>query len=1420
MTKLVQYLRDTTASSRQQAVHLDQYELVTWLSDLPDEVAVLDPGQDGRLLTIPLVPRPESPAMPPDLVGVVSADAWNDVDVDEPAWRDAEAHVMQAMEDRRRWRELDAQRAPVRTLYERFREVAAKLEHSDDEYELVLSAGLIHGKAPDGTVVRRHLLTQQLSAGVNLQSAAVHVTVNRDVRPQLEDRQFLAGVIRQHAGLGESIRDELEVSAPLPHVGQSAKLVASWVERMLPESPRLSGDVREPAGEPPARLAVSMSPAIVFRRRDRTHVVEYFEQMQGVLRREKRKVPLGLAQLLWDLDPEQRRKWLRETGHEVRDVLGDDPLFPFPTNDEQRRVLSRLRTDNTVVVQGPPGTGKTHTTRNLISALLAQGLRVLVTSQREQPLRVLRAGLPDDLQPLCVSLTGGKDGSDLESSIDALSSRLTTSDTTQTGQRVAALTRERLAAQAKVDELLRRLNALQDREHQVHGEVSPGYRGTLAEIARKLTEGRDTLGWLDDLPESAPSLPPVTASQLVTARRVMREDPVRRPDPFVPAPGQIPAASEFQELLKATTFPDLSPEAAAITRKIAKVPESHLGAWRAAVANILDLAHHVRAGAAGLGWPETAVANVLAGRHLDLWRELIRKPGRARELWAKAGRPGPRHVWLYLPDRRRLPYLAVQAQLLRDGLANGTPLRRWRGMTPFGRQTEEVVTSALVAGRPPLTVDAAQAVLDVLDCERETDELFELWAELGVPLVAAPSLRARLSLLCDSDALLRQVSDLDRATESLRDNLSSSGVRVVLTTDAQWQALLEAIRFTRARRAAEPSVKRLNELNQRWQDWATQPHAAAETRAAAEAVDNRDHSHYLAATTDIEALRTRITERRQARAAWQGLQTAHPALALRVLAMPDGSEWDKVADTWDDAWSWAAAARFVHSVHAGATEAGLEPELDAAQQQLLDVTGKLAAEQAWMHCLSRMDQKQSSALRTYQVWARKQGRGGTEYKHEYRRAERTAMMAARDAVPSWIMPISRVAETMPPGQDAFDVVIVDEASQASLSSLFLLWLAPRIIVVGDDKQCTPSGVGNRQYGELFERLAVDLPDIPLHVRNQYLPNGNLYNILSTRASTVIRLKEHFRCMPEIIRWSSRSFYNDQLVPLRQFGSDRLEPIVIREVPDGVLRAGSNEREAEELVSQLADCLDDPAYAGKTFGIITLHGDGQQPVLTRLLNARVSPDEQLARAILIGTSAEFQGDERDVIFLSTVVAGVPRLDRTNAFAQRVNVAVTRAKDQLWLFTSVTVNQLKPEDFRYRLLTELKGETEARRPMLADVPADIHVAPFQSMFTQHVYRAIRRRGFHAEPYVRVGDRTIDIVVRGASASVGIICDEHTSQSDDDRREFDRQVRELKRAGWPFGRVSHSLFVLDPDRAMAHVWEVLRSKGIGTEPSADHR
>src|SRR4029450_13234792 len=161
-----------------------------------------------------------------------------------------------------------------------------------------------------------------------------------------------------------------------------------------------------------------------------------------------------------------------------------------------------------------------------------------------------------------------------------------------------------------------------------------------------------------------------------------------------------------------------------------------------------------------------------------------------------------------------------------------------------------------------------------------------------------------------------------------------------------------------------------------------------------------------------------------------------------------------------------------------------------------------------------------------------------------------------------------------------DLATPDEASQPRFEDLFLLWLAPRVIVVGDDKQCAPSQVRLGELEPIFGKLSSYLPELPGYLRDAYTPKSSLFDLLRTRFGAVIPLREHFRCMPEIIEYSSRQFYADEpLVPLRQFGGDRLPPLRAVRV-DGATTEGTSTRlcnraEAEAIVAQLEACLADP-----------------------------------------------------------------------------------------------------------------------------------------------------------------------------------------------------------------------------------------------------
>src|SRR5205814_5491681 len=137
-------------------------------------------------------------------------------------------------------------------------------------------------------------------------------------------------------------------------------------------------------------------------------------------------------------------------------------------------------------------------------------------------------------------------------------------------------------------------------------------------------------------------------------------------------------------------------------------------------------------------------------------------------------------------------------------------------------------------------------------------------------------------------------------------------------------------------------------------------------------------------------------------------------------------------------------------------------------------------------------------------------------------------------------------------------------------------------------------------------ISTDLQSIP----NSHLYDGqtSIYDLAETAFGGVIALREHFRCVPEIIQFSNHLSYNNAIRPLREPFSSSVRPALIPHRVHGFRKKGekTNEVEAEEITSLLVACLTDPNYEHNdlgqptTFGVISLLGDEQTLLIEKML----------------------------------------------------------------------------------------------------------------------------------------------------------------------------------------------------------------------------
>ncbi|MGY4653780.1 hypothetical protein ACVWWN_007576 [Mycobacterium sp. URHB0021] len=338
-----------------------------------------------------------------------------------------------------------------------------------------------------------------------------------------------------------------------------------------------------------------------------------------------------------------------------------------------------------------------------------------------------------------------------------------------------------------------------------------------------------------------------------------------------------------------------------------------------------------------------------------------------------------------------------------------------------------------------------------------------------------------------------------------------------------------------------------------------------DTSAYAEAFDRLVHLHRVADT---------VVERDRIRAL---LEATGPRLAVAIAADPASAEWDDRLLSYGDAWRWEMTGRWIMGQDTEDANA-LKVQLNGIEQQIRAEVEHLAAERAWGHAVApgRLTGGARANLTQYAQLVASLGKGTGKYAAKKRAEITEAMGRCRPSVPVWIMPLYRIAEQLRVQPNAFDVVIVDEASQAGLEATFLQYLAPKIVVIGDDKQVSPSAVGvdHQQLRDLANLyLANDT------YRASWLdPKRSYFDEASMRFGGRITLTEHRRCVPEIIGFSNRVAYEPEgirLVPVRQFGAERLEPIRVVYLADGY--EADNKTNLVEAVSvyNLPLCVLDP-----------------------------------------------------------------------------------------------------------------------------------------------------------------------------------------------------------------------------------------------------
>ena len=1108
----------------------------------------------------------------------------------------------------------------------------------------------------------------------------------------------------------------------------------------------------------------------------------------------------------------------------------EELYFPLPYNDEQVTIVQRLERAPGVCVQGPPGTGKTHTIANIICHYLATGRRVLVTSRGEPALTVLQDKIPEEVRALTVSLLTSDRESvrQFQASIESIQHQVSQLNPELTRQQVQTLMSGIDRAHTELGKLDARVDEIA--MAQLSDVTVDGVAMRAQKLAELVVAGSEYYGWFEDevtlAQENVPPLSEEEAGELREARRKLGAD-------LVYASARIPSADS---LLQAKAVAALHQMLSKIKQIEAQVANGDLLPLKAVTPSVLEIAQELvlrideaaalveELAAIEGGWPlELRVKCILPSFASEraaleaLFTELDDLIGARAEL---------------LKHPVDLPAEGLASQKTREAVARAAQTGKPFAFIAIGvAEAKEHIAAVRVAGLAPSSQDDWAHVHRFVQLHEQVLSFATRWnqfsGDLSIPQLegGVPALRRIETIANSARKAHRLATRYDAVLPKKSEAVFENAPRKDLVGNAQQlrgvreQLLRHLTRAELSRAATELASLQeklagttgpvSEDLRRFVEKGLGDPNLPPERVAAA-------YAELIGELRRIAALAVEIAVVNDY--AYRIDKAGAPKLAMRVRSevIASTGEDHVFPVTWKQAWNWARMRCHLNGIESRDELLALAAHRRDLEAGLARLYKDMVAKAAWLATKRNATPKVLQALAGYATAIRRIGQGTGPNATRYRRDAREAMLDAAGAVPCWIMSHNKISESMPPEIGAFDLVIVDEASQSDLWALPAILRGKHILIVGDDKQVSPDAgfIAAQRIQELKNRF---LPDQPYGT--EMTPEKSLYDLAArVFAAQQVMLREHFRCVPPIIAYSNRVFYKGGIQPIRiPRASERIDPpLVDIFVPSGARdRHDCNNEEAQAIAQEIEALLADEKLANRSLGVVSMLGMEQAKHIDSVVRRRCDAAELMRRRFECGDARTFQGSERDIMFLSLVVDQQNcRAVSGNMFDQRFNVATSRARDRMYLVRSVKMSDLSDKDLRVTLLTHFE------RPVIVDKEEIENLLDrCESGFEQQVFKALTSKGYRVVPQVRTGAYRLDMVVEGeADSRLAIECDGDEFHGPDRWQHDMNRQRVLERAGWVFWRCFASTWALRRDEVLGELVDRLTAMGIAPMGAID--
>ncbi|MHC6181333.1 AAA domain-containing protein [Clostridium sp. JNZ X4-2] len=1094
-----------------------------------------------------------------------------------------------------------------------------------------------------------------------------------------------------------------------------------------------------------------------------------------------------------DCDEKESHQW---------DNMGKDLLFPLPANLEQKEIIKKITQNYGVVVQGPPGTGKSHTIVNLVCHLLAHGKRVLITSQTSRALKVLTEKIPQEIKPLCISVLGNDTNSlnKLNESVRKITDNLSM-DAEAMRKEVELLERKLSLCKKNQQQLYERFREMQQVENK-----NINYNGREYDtiyMARWVKDNNKKYCWLEDKIHMDDVMPlsEKEFSLLIYLRGMLSKNEKCKFDNIKDVIGKLPEDEEICHRIS---------EYEKVKLKYHEYVET-LEGWhipcndRCNHDELLKLLNECKSKMSVLGkgvWGNIFNSCYSSNLARQTLKDLLYKSNNCMLIFSKIKNQIRNHK-IEIPDNIDMDKFLDNFDVLYDSLdKKGKVGKLFIMLHP---ECGCILKSCKVDGIPLKNMGQAIIVKLYIQQKQVVNELRNIWNNTMRDYGLKPiTFHMKTSDIIDIEKNLNYLNEIVNWDLKYKKYIMEGLGRISIPQTVDWHKeesydyLIKCVKSIR-------NINIYNEDKAYIEVFKKMINGTSKLKELYEAVDNLDVDEVKEILQELRKTKLVKNKCLKIDELIGKLNKVCPKTAKSIM---DNWEYGREKfNDWTQAWKWAqwnSLLSHMYGLNPEEIEESIEKENNREKEIIKDIVSK----KTWYNQILRTTEGEKRSLFSWMQAVKRIGKGRGKMVPEYRKIAQKEMEKCKKVIPVWIMPLNRVIENIKLSQNMFDVIIFDESSQSDLFSLCALMRAKRAVIVGDDNQISPEivGIDQRTVQNLIDKYLKDIPQ-----KQWFDLQTSLYDTALRVFPSRLMLKEHFRCVPEIINFSNDLSYSGEMLTLRypKINERFYPPISAIKVEDGDRDSTKpiNVKEAECLVDKISACCKDSKYSNMSMGVISLLGEAQARLIENMLKEKIGVKEIIKRKLICGDAYSFQGDERDIMFLSMVISKnvkfAPLIKESDI--RRFNVAASRARNQMWLFHSVDLKDLNEECARYHLLNYcLNYDRHNGNNRNVEYV-------FQSEFQKDVYNLIKSKGYRVTPEVKIGKYKIDFIVEGIRNRVAIICDGDVSSEEYNWKEAIERQLDLERVGWIFYRIRGSEFYYNSEKTMRRLWKKLNNIGI---------